>query len=129
MVAFGIASAHWWRISSYVLEADPKESRPCLDAAERCIKLSNAKIKKGDPTGEGHLVLGGALGLRGRWEATNQKWIDAYFSGKKAYKYLSEALKINPSLTDAYIGHGIFDYFVATLPAIIRSLAFVGMGN
>src|ERR1041384_3106280 len=104
MVAFGVATCHWWRISSFVLDADMEESKPFLDAVEQCINLAQEKIKKGDETGEAHLVLGGALGLRGRWEATNRKWWDAYFSGKKAYRYLTKALEINPQLKDAYMG-------------------------
>ncbi len=129
MVAFGMVSTHWWRISSLVLEADAKESKPFLEAVNRCIKVSEAKIKKGDPTGEGHLVLGGALGMLGRWQATNGQWMNAYWSGKKAYKYLSKALTINPRMIDANMGKGIFDYYVATLPAMVRVLAFIGMGG
>ena len=129
MVAFGVASTHWWRISSYVLEADPEESAAFLDSVQNCIKLSEQMIKNGDSTGEGHLVLGGALGLLGRWQATNRQWMSAYFGGKKAYRHLSKALKINPQLKDAYMGKGIFDYFVDTLPAVIRTLVFIGQGG
>lgn len=129
MVAFGVASTHWWRISSYVLETDPKECAAFLESVDNCIKLSEQMIKNGDPSGEGHLVLGGALGLLGRYQATNRQWMSAYFGGKKAYKHLSKALKINPELKDAYMGKGIFDYFVATLPAVVRTLAFVGQGG
>lgn len=129
MVSFGISSSHWWRISALVLETDPEQSKPFLAAVERCMTISQHMIDNGDPTGEGHLVLGGALGLLGRWEATNHNYMSAYFKGKKAYKYLTQAIKINPKLNDAYMGLGLFDYFVATLPGIVRNLAFIGMGN
>lgn len=91
--------------------------------------MSQNKIKQGDTTGEGYLTLGGALGLLGRWQATNQEWSGAYFKGKKAYKYLVKALDVNPQLLDANMGKGIFDYYVATLPSIVRVLAFIGMGG
>lgn len=129
MVAFGVASSHWWRISSYVLESSTEDSKPFLEAIDRCIDSATLKIKQGDPTGEGYLVLGGAYGLSGRWEATNRSYLSAYRKGKKAYKYLNKALEINPNLKDAYMGKGIFDYFVATLPAMVRMLAFIGMGG
>ena len=129
MVAFGVASAHWWRLSVNVLEPDMEESAAFLKAAERCVELSERKIASGDPKGEAHLTLGGVLGLVGRWEATNQKYLSAYFKGKKAYKHLTRALEINPDMTDAYMGLGIFDYYVATLPAVVRVLAFLGMGG
>ncbi len=129
MVAFGKASVHWWRLSVYVLETDPQESKAFLDAGNECIRLSKEKIDKGDPTGEGYLTLGGVSGLLGRWQATNQEWMSAYFTGKKAIKYLRKALKINPQMTDANMGLGIFDYYVATLPAVVRVLAFLGSNN
>ncbi|MBV9080889.1 MAG: DUF3808 domain-containing protein [Elusimicrobia bacterium] len=130
MIAFGLTSVHWWRLSVYVLENDPVESAPFLKSVDECIRASKLKIQKGDPTGEGYLCLGGAEGLLGRWEAANRHWTSAYFKGKGAVNHLHKALKANPKMIDAYMGLGIFDYYVATLPAIVRMLAFIGQtGN
>lgn len=129
MVAFGKASIYWWYLSVYVLESDEKESEPFLKAVEECIRYSREKIDRGDPTGEAYMTLGGAYGLLGRWQATNQKWVSAYFTGKKAIRYLRKSLKINPNMNDAYMGLGIFDYYVATLPSVVRVLAFLGTGG
>jgi tetratricopeptide (TPR) repeat protein len=129
MVAFGKASLHWWRLSVFVLENDSDESQPFLKAVNDCIRISKNKIESGDTTGEAHLVLGGAYGLLGRWQATNRSWLSAYFTGKKAINLLRKALKINPDLNDAYMGLGIFDYYVATLPSAVRVLAFLGSNN
>lgn len=129
MVAFGMASVHWWRLSVYVLENDEEESKKFLDAAEECIELSKKKIDSGDTTGEGYLTLGGASGLLGRWQATTGKYGAAYFTGRKAIKSLRKALKTNPEMKDANMGLGIFDYYVATLPRIVRALTFLGANN
>lgn len=128
IIAFSLASALWWRLSVLVLEPDMDESAPFLEAVKRAIDLSQQKISEGDPTGEGHLVMGGVLGLWGRWEATNRNWLSAYFKGKKAIRYLKKTIEINPDMLDAYMGLGIFDYYVATLPAVVRILAFLGSG-
>src|SRR5262245_57867652 len=32
MVAFGLTSVHWWRLSVYVLENDAEESQPFLES-------------------------------------------------------------------------------------------------
>ncbi len=129
MVAFGKASVQWWRLSVYVLETDSEESEKFITEVNNCIRFSKEKIERGDPTGEGYLTLGGAYGLLGRWQATNQEWMSAYFTGKKAIKYLRKALKVNPEMKDANMGLGIFDYYVATLPAVVRVLAFLGSGG
>ncbi|MCB4756164.1 MAG: hypothetical protein LHV69_03880 [Elusimicrobia bacterium] len=129
MVAFGIAATHWWRLSTYVLEGDPEASKPFLEAINDCIRLARKQVNTPHPTVQGNLVLGGALGLKGRWEATNRNWLAAYFTGKDAYRYLKKALTMNPNAIDAYMGLGIFDYYVATLPTMVRVLAFIGMGG
>jgi len=129
MVAFGHASVYWWKLSVNVLEVDPQESRPFLKSVRECIRASKEKIRRGDTTGEGYLTLGGAYGMLGRWEATNRHWLAAYFDGRDAQKALGKALKINPNMTDAFLGQGIFDYYVATLPSVVRSLAFLGGHN
>lgn len=129
MVAFGEASVHWWRLSVYVLEADEQESAAFLKAVNRCIDLSKKKIEAGDTTGEAHMTLGGAYGLLGRWQATTGEFLSAYFTGKRAIKFLRKSLKINPNMNDAYMGLGIFDYYVATLPAVVRVLAFLGKSD
>ncbi len=126
MVAFGKASVYWWKMSVYVLETDEKESKPFLDAVNECIKLSEAKISKGDKTGEGYMTLGGVYGLQGRWQAANQQWVAAYFTGRKAIKSLRRAIKVNSEMKDAYMGLGMFDYYVAALPSVVRVLAFLG---
>ena len=126
MVAFGLTSVHWWRLSVYVLENDPQESAQFLQSVDECIRVSKAMVDKGDTTGEGYLCLGGAEGLLGRWQAANRKWMPAYFKGKGAYKHLRNSLKVNPEMYDANMGLGIFDYYVATLPSFVRVLAFIG---
>jgi tetratricopeptide (TPR) repeat protein len=129
MVAFGIASVHWWRISVYVLEYDPKEAEEFRVAVEECFRVSKKKIAEGDETGKAYLTLGGAEGLTGRLDAANREWMKAYFGGKSAIRNLRRALKTNPKMVDAYMGLGIFDYYVAALPAFVRVLAFLGTGG
>jgi tetratricopeptide (TPR) repeat protein len=129
MVAFGLTSVHWWRLSVYVLENDQQESAPFLKSVQECIRVSKAMVDRGDPTGEGYLCLGGAEGLLGRWQAANRKYMPAYFKGKGAYKHLRSALKENPEMYDAFMGLGIFDYYVATLPRFVRVLAFLGQSG
>ncbi|MFN0117122.1 MAG: tetratricopeptide repeat protein [Elusimicrobiota bacterium] len=129
MVAFGLASVHWWRLSVFVLENDEKESKTFLETANKCVELSKKIIKEGDQTGEAHLTLGSVYGLLGRWEATNRNWFTAYLRGKAARKNLSRAIEINPQMVDAYMGLGIFDYYVATLPKVLRILTFLKSEN
>jgi tetratricopeptide (TPR) repeat protein len=126
LVDFGRLLTEWWRLTAAVLEEDKAASAPMLAMAEACLRSSEARIKEGDPTGEAHLVKGATLGLMGRWHIKNHHWMKSYFVGKKAKASLEKALLINPLLYDANAGIGIYDYFVAKLPGIVRFIAFTG---
>lgn len=69
------------------------------------------------------LYWGGAEGLRGRWLVTQKQWIKAYFLGKSGTHRLRRAVRYDPTLYDAYLGLGIYDYFTDTLPGVQGVLA------
>ena len=69
------------------------------------------------------LYAGGAEGLKGRWLVTQGQWIKAYFRGKNGHRMLKKALEYDPTLYDAYLGLGIYDYYTDTLPGVQRLLA------
>jgi len=129
LIGFGHLLNAWWELTAAVLEEDETASQPMLEAAEIVLAEAETRIDAGDPTGEAHLVKGATLGLIGRWHITNHHWWRSYIVGKRAKAALEEALVINPGLIDAYAGIGIFDYFVAKLPGIVRFVAFGGAEN
>ncbi len=126
LILFGDLLIEWWKVTAAVWEEDAKLSQPMLSAADRSLAAAERLIAAGDPTGEGHLVKGATLGLLGRWHIKNRHWMKSYFIGKDAKANLERALEINLALYDAYSGIGIYDYFVAKLPGIVRWLAFAG---
>lgn len=100
----------WWQLSIDVMEGDEKASRPFLESAERCLKISNEAISQGDSRGAAHLAMGTTLGLMSRWSATNRAWIAAYLRGSKSSSYLEKALLKNKKALDAYMCLGTFNY-------------------
>lgn len=126
LIGFGHLLNEWWQVSAAFLEEDDDASQAMLDAADSCLDEAEARIDQGDLTGEAHLVKGATLGLLGRWHITNHHWFRSYVIGKRAKAALEKAIEINPNLTDAYAGIGIFDYFVAKLPGVLRFVAFSG---
>jgi tetratricopeptide (TPR) repeat protein len=125
------ATELWWQLTNEFDEKNPSMEKDFLAAADRAADAAHAYIKRtGDPDGRGNLCLGGALGLKARWEAIQGQWLSAYFHGKKAFKLQQKAIAINPNLYDAYLGVGIFHYYAATLPSAVKVLAhFIFGGN
>jgi hypothetical protein len=126
MIPFGQLLIEWWKVTAAVWEEDEDLCAPMLAAAEHSLGRAETLIAKGDPTGEGHMIKGATLGLLGRWHIKNRRWWKSYTVGKDAKSNLKRAIEINPEIYDALAGIGIYDYFVAKLPGIVRWLAFTG---
>ena len=66
-----------------------------------------------------------AYGLKGRFYGLRDNDLPTARAGKKMRALLLTALKMDPSLEDAYLGLGIYNYFVDTLPTIVKMLKFL----
>ncbi|MDQ8185812.1 hypothetical protein [Pelagicoccus sp. SDUM812002] len=126
VIVFGDLLIEWWKVTAAAWEEDEDLCAPMLAAVDRSLAAAERLIEQGDPTGEGHFVKGATLGLQGRWHIKNRHWRKSYSIGKQAKENLEKALEINPELYDAYSGIGIYDYFVAKLPGVVRFFAFSG---
>jgi tetratricopeptide (TPR) repeat protein len=126
---YGFTTTLWWELTNEYDEKNDTLEKEFLASVEQTIQRTRALIKKGDPSGVGHLCLGGALGLQARWDAIQGHWLAAYRHGKRAFDIQKKAIEINPELYDAYLGPGIFHYYVAVLPAAVKLFARMIFGG
>ena len=68
----------------------------------------------------GHFYLGAALGARGLVQLYQGHYLSAYGDGKQADKHLREAVQMDPSLDEAYVGLGQYEYYCAHLAGFLR---------
>ncbi len=87
-------------------------------------KAEKLKGKKGSEA-EALFYLGGAYGFKGRVALIRHKWFSAYFNSKKGTKLLEEAVKIDSKNYEAYLGLGMYNYFISRLSGVIKVLAFL----
>lgn len=95
-----------------------------LNLATRASVLAEAQLKQQE-TGEMHLyaAMGDSLQARLyglRWE--NRATARAAVRAREHYQ---RALALDPSLADAYLGLGLYNYYVDTLSTIARVLRFM----
>ncbi len=121
--AYALTTAYWWELTNDYDEENDLMEKFFLESVDETIDISKSAIKQKDLDGMAHMCLGGAFGLKSRWQAIQGHWFRAYRNGKKAFKAQKKAIKINPRMYDAYLGVGIFHYYTATLPGIIKLLA------
>jgi hypothetical protein len=129
------ANATWWKI--YYLSAD-LINPDVFDAAKKeatsydshfddlesvAIHKAEARIHNHQDLARSYLYEGYAYALRGRLEGLYDRDMATARAGKKMRAHLLRALELDPSLADADLGIGTYNYFVDTLPGIVKFLS------
>ena len=130
------ADAVWWKIyystanlvDPDVFAATDMPSTPhdahFQDLLGITMSKSDARIRANQEVARSYLYQGMAYALRARLEGLRDRDLPTARAGKKMRTLLLKALELDPSLTDAYLGVGIYNYFVDTLSAIVKILRF-----
>ena len=128
------AEALWWKIwcgsaefkygmtmarHREKLEAD----QPYLDLTTKAYKLAEESIHKHD-SGEMRLYAGMADGLAARLYGLRGETRASVRAGVRARENFLKALALDPTLVDAYMGLGLYNYYVDTLSGLARVLRF-----
>ena len=128
------AEALWWKIwcasaefkygmtmarHREKLEAD----QPYLDLTTKAYKLAEESIHKHD-SGEMRLYAGMADGLAARLYGLRGEARASARAGVRARENFLKALALDPTLVDAYMGLGLYNYYVDTLSGLARVLRF-----
>lgn len=112
-VAEGMRSTETYR----AFEADSEASEK---AAETLMSTNPA---------EAHYYLGATLGFRARANVAQKKFFRALPDGSAAIKHLKKALALDPTLSDARLGMGMFHYFAARMPSGAKPFAYLIIGE
>jgi tetratricopeptide (TPR) repeat protein len=131
------ADATWWKIYLTIgnlVDPDVFDVAKTLKSAydSRFEAVLNVAIRKAedniradrDPA-RNYLYQGLAYGLRARFTGLRDSDMPTARAGKKMRSLLLQTLKMDPGLNDAYLGLGIYNYFVDTLPGIVKLLKFL----
>ena len=117
------ATAIWWRI-----QLDPHS--PALDlefstAVERAIASTEAWAERAPSDAEAWFYMGGAYAARVQWRVLRDQKLAAARDGKRILQALEEAIRLDPTLDDAYFGMGMYKYYADVAPAAARMLRFL----
>ena len=131
------ADSNWWRI--YLTEGnliDPDVFEAVSEAVtpydadfqrlnNLAIQKAEAQIHSHKDEARAHLYEGFAYALAARLEALRDHALATARAGKKMRNLSLTALKLDPTLYDADLGAGIYNYFEATLPTYVKMLRFL----
>lgn len=131
------ADATWWKI--YLTTAnlvdpdvfDVVDSKTSSydthfeDLADSAIRKAEAKIHAHEDVPRNKLYEGLAYALQARFYGLRDQDLPTARAAKKMRSLLLAARVSDPSLADADAGIGLYNYFVDTLPAIVKMLKFL----
>ncbi len=128
------AEVLWWKI--YCASAERKydtvdawthvrgpEDDAYLALADKVARLAEADIRRSD-TAEMEFYAGMGYALRARLLGLRYEKRSAARAGVQAREHLLRCLELDPKMTDAYTGLGLYNYYVDTLSAIAKILRF-----
>jgi tetratricopeptide (TPR) repeat protein len=118
------ANVHLW---AYVFDSRPEQLARYMSASERGIKAAEARLKINPRDNVAKLFLGMTYGFRAISNARAENIMAAALSAKACYDRLSEVVRADPKLYDAYLGLGIFHYVFGTIPE--AGQVVVGLGG
>jgi len=95
-----------------------------FELTNKAYNLAEAKLRQQN-TGEMHLYAAMADALTARLAAMRSEYRASARAGVRARENFQEALKLDPTLADAYTGLGLYNYYVDTLSVLAKALRFL----
>jgi hypothetical protein len=113
----------WWRI-----QLDPNNTT--YDAtfearADAAVNAVAAWTEREPDRAEAWFYLGGAYGARAQWRVLRGERLAAARDGKRIKDALDEALRLDPTMQDAWFGIGLYHYYADVAPAAAKLLRFL----
>ncbi len=93
------------------------------------IAVAQAWLKDHPNDTEALLVLGSGYGIRARLALERHQFLAGYTNGSKSMKYIRASIAADPETYDSYLGLGMFDYYVDTIPRFAGWLAKIMLGG
>jgi hypothetical protein len=94
-----------------------------LALADKVTRLAEASIAKSD-TAEMELYAGLGYASRARLLGLRYEKMPVARAGVEARKHLLRCLELDPTMADAYLGLGLYNYYVDTLSTLAKILRF-----
>jgi tetratricopeptide (TPR) repeat protein len=130
------ADALWWKIYcrwderkyntidawSHTRRPEPEDDA-YLALADKVVRLAEQSIAKSD-SAEMELYAGMGYASRARLVGLRYEKMATARAAVEARKHLLRCIELDPSMADAYLGLGLYNYYVDTLSAMAKILRF-----
>jgi tetratricopeptide (TPR) repeat protein len=113
----------YWRL--LVNPEDTSHDSALMTRINAAIASGEAWAAKEPKRAEAWFYLGGAYGTRVLLRGLRGQYLSAARDGKRIHDSLQLAIKMDPSIGDAYFGLGLYHYYAAIAPRAARILSML----
>jgi tetratricopeptide (TPR) repeat protein len=104
---------------------DTSSDHALLASINAAIAETEAWVSTEAKRAEAWFFLGGAYGTRVLLRGTRGQYLAAARDGRRIHDSLRQALDLDPALSDAYFGLGLYHYYAAIAPRAARLLSML----
>jgi tetratricopeptide (TPR) repeat protein len=121
-------TGYYYRVAAYwqwrLVARDPQQRTVLLtqlqDATRRTLEV--AAQLPAERAAEAAFYLGAAYGTQARIYIVEKQYFKALGAAKKGGAALQRCVEIDPTWYDAYLGLGVYHYYLARVPGFVRGL-------
>lgn len=117
------AVALWWQINVY--PESQLLDRVFIDTARTAITAAEAWTRREPDRAEAWFYLAGSYAPLVQWRILRSERIAAAREGSRIKSALERSLRLDPQLSDAYFGIGLYHYYADVAPAFAKLLRWV----
>ena len=125
----GAAATDFIRYVYGPAQADDRLVKSFEAKSEAAITVAETWLKTHPNDPQALLVLGSGYGIRARLALERHQYLKGWTNGSRSMKYIRASLAADPETYDSYLGLGMFDYYVDTIPRFAGWLAKIMLGG
>lgn len=94
---------------------DSSEEKEFYKSLRRCRELAEKQLRQHPNDAAAHFFLGSAYGYESFYVSKHRRYLEAFHHGVKTIRHLEAAIRLDPTLYDAYLGIGSYKYYRSKL--------------
>ncbi len=114
---FFLSSLYMWK---YLAGNNQDDLKKFLMKNEQAIRLGEEALARNPNDSYVRTIIGSSFGYRSLANMRAENFIKASWDARSCYDYLNEVLKRNPNEYEAYVGMGIFQFVLGSVPTSVQ---------
>ncbi|MCB9512080.1 MAG: tetratricopeptide repeat protein [Deferribacteres bacterium] len=110
----------------YLVDMENKSAESSFrELAATTSEVAQKRLQRNRDDQDAMFALGTINMYLAAYYGENNGWMRAYWYGKEGINYLEALTEKNPAYYDAYLGLGLYHYYAAVMPKLVKAISFL----